>query len=348
MSVELRSDNAAGVAPEILAAIAAANRGSALGYGGDDWTAQLTATVREVFEHPTATVYPVATGTAANALGLTSMCQPWQAVVCHESSHIYVNECSAVSMLGGGLTMRAIPGPAYKLSPESLSIALAAVRWGDNHQSQPAVLSLTQPTDFGTLYSVNDVASLAAIARDLGMAVHIDGARIANALAALRCSPAELTWKAGVSMISLGGIKNGLMSADAIVCFDRSFDEQLDYRTKRSGHVSSKMRFQSVQLTEYLTNDLWLRLAQHSNAEMCTLASGLADVGLDLLSPPAVNMAFVRLEADRADRLQTAGVQFYRTAPGVIRLVTSFQTTDADIEHVVSSVARGVTHFPRA
>jgi threonine aldolase len=337
--IELRSDNAAGVAPEMLAAVAAANTGSALAYGDDHVTTQLEAVVRDVFEHPTARVFPVTSGTAANALALTSLCPPWGAVLCHESAHILKSEGGATSMLGGGAVMQGVAGSSHRVHPDGLQAALDAVRWGDPHHSQPAVLSLTQPTDMGTIYTVAEIAALADTARDRGLRVHIDGARIANATARLGCSAADITWRAGVDVLSLGATKNGALSAEAIVVFDNNAADELVYRTKRSGHVTSKMRFQSAQLIAYLTDDLWLRLATHSNQKMEKLAAGLVDAGVEFLNPPDVNMLFARVPDEAATQLEAAGLLFYRIGPGLIRLVTSWQTSDDDIGQTLERFA---------
>ncbi|MBI4940408.1 MAG: low specificity L-threonine aldolase [Actinobacteria bacterium] len=338
-TVELRSDNAAGVAPQVLAAVAAANTGSALGYGGDDVTARLEQRVREVFEHPTARVFPVVTGTAANALALSAMCPPWGAVLCHAGAHILTNEANATAMFGGGVLMHGVPGEAGRLSADGVRAALDAVWWGDNHVSQPAVVSLTQATEQGTLYPVAEVAAVAAVAAGRGMRVHLDGARFANAVAALGCTPADLTWRAGVSTVSLGAIKNGGLSAEAVVTFDDAVAAELYYRTKRAGQVSSKMRFQSAQLLAYLTDDLWLHLAGSSNRAMARLADGLTRLGAHLEDRPEANIAFVRADAATADRLRAAGLLFYDTAPGTIRLVTSWQTSDQDVDAALAAFA---------
>lgn len=337
--IEFRSDNSAGVAPEILVAIADANVGSAVAYGADQQTARLEQRVREVFEHSTARVFPVSSGTAANALGLTALCPPWGSVLCHETAHILQSECGATSMLGGGMVIRGVPGADYRVQPATLRSALESVRWGDPHHSQPAVLSLTQPTDMGTIYSVDEVAALAAIARERDLRMHIDGARIANAIVALGCSPADLTWRAGVDIVSLGATKNGVLSTEAIVSFDDQAADQLVYRTKRSGHVTSKMRFQSAQLSAYLENDLWLRLAANSNAMMARLADGLQRLGVSLLNSPDVNIVFAEISDEAAARLEAAGLLFYRIRPGVIRLVTSWQTTSDDVDSALAQMA---------
>lgn len=338
-TIELRSDNSAAIAPEILQAVVDGNVGSALAYGDDDVTARLHDVVRRVFEHDTARVFPVTSGTAANALSLSALSPPWGSVLCHETAHIIVNEGGATSMFGAGAVMSPVRGIDFRMDAAGLREALASVRWGDPHHSQPAVLSLTQPTDMGTMYRVADVAELSGIARARGLRVHLDGARLANALVALGCSPADLTWRAGVDVLSLGATKNGGFSAEAIVAFDDRAADELVYRTKRAGHVTSKMRFQSLQLVAYLTDDLWLRLAAVANVRMVRLAGGLAELGVGFVNRPDVNMLFAEVADDAATRLEARGLLFYRISPGVIRLVTSWQTTDADVDAALAAFA---------
>ena len=338
-TIEFRSDNSAGVAPEILAAITDANQGWVIAYAAAPVTDRLESVIREVFEHDTARVFPVTSGTAGNALALTAICPPWGSVVCHETAHILNSEGGATSMLGGGAVMHGIPGDDYRMQPDSLRQALTSVRWGDPHHSQPSALSFTQPNDMGTVYQVAEIAELSAIARGSGLRVHLDGARFANALVALGCTPAEMTWKSGVDIVTLGATKNGGLSAEAIVVFDDDAADELVYRTKRSGHVTSKMRFQSAQLIAYLTDDLWLRLARNSNERMSELAAGLEGLGVELLNRPDVNMLFARVSDETADRLEAAGLLFYRLGAETIRLVTSWQTTTAEIEQALQAFA---------
>lgn len=322
-----------------MAAVAAANVGSALAYGKDPWTERLRDRVAEVFEFPEVAVFAVSSGTGANALGLSALCPPWGAVLCHESAHILRSEGGATSHFGGGAVMVGLAGEGSKVAPSAVQAALDATNWGDPHHSQPSVLSLTVPTDQGALYRPAEVDALATVAASKGLRTHIDGARLANVVAALGCSPADLTWRAGVSMLSLGATKNGAMSTDAIVCFDPEAAEQLVYRTKRAGQVASKMRFQSVQLDAYLTDGLWLSLASVANAAMARLAAGLVGLGVEVVVPPEVNMVFVRVADPVAVAVQAAGLDCYRMGPGVIRLVTSFQTTDADIDLALQHLA---------
>ena len=341
--IELRSDNTAGVVPEILEAVSRANAGTALAYGGDELTAQLESVVREVFEHPTAHVFPVTSGTAANALSLSSLCPPWGSVLCHESAHILNSECASTSLLGGGAAIRGIPGTDFRISPDSVQDTFDGIRWGDPHHSQPAVLSFTQPTDMGTIYSLDEIAGVVAVAKTRGLRIHIDGARVANALVALDCSPADLTWRSGVDVLSLGATKNGALSAEAIVAFDDRAAEELVYRTKRAGHVTSKLRFQSAQLIAYLSDGLWLRTAANSNARMAELAAGLAALGVEFVNRPDVNMVFAYVDDATADQLEAAGLLFYRMGRGTIRLVTSWQTTVKDIEVALAAFETALT-----
>jgi threonine aldolase len=348
--IELRSDNAAGVAPEILAAVASANSGTALAYGADALTERLHDVVREVFEHPTARVFPVTSGTAANALAISAATPPWGAVLCHETAHILNSEGGATSLLGGGAVMRGVAGDDFQIDPEMLHAALDSAWWGDPHHSQPSVLSFTQPTDRGTVYPVSRLAELVAIAEPFGLRAHLDGARVANALVATGASPAEMTWRAGIDIVSLGATKNGALSSEAIVAFDDRVADELVYRTKRAGHVTSKMRFQSAQLIAYLSDGLWLRLAGNSNTRMAELAGGLAGLagrGVTALNRPDVNMLFVELPIGAADALEAADVLFYRMGRGpgggeVARFVTSWQTTPDEVATVVERVAAAV------
>ena len=340
MTVELRSDNAAAVSPAILEAMAAVNSGSALAYGGDEVTAALQERVREVFEHPTARVFPVLSGTAANALSLSAMTPPWGSVVCHETAHIMGSEGGATSFLSGGAVMTGIAGDDYKMAPEALQTHLDGVRWGDPHHSQPAVLSLTSPSDYGTVYSPREIAELTAIAKTRDLRVHLDGARFANAVVATGATPADLSWRAGVDVLSLGATKNGALSAEAIVCFTDAPADELVYRTKRSGHVTSKMRYQSAQLLAYLTDDLWLDNARNANERMAELAAGLRAAGVRITNSVDANLAWVELPEEAADRLEAAGVLFH-TLDGQVRFVTSWQTTTEEIRTVLGLLADG-------
>lgn len=341
--IELRSDNAAGVAPEILRAVAAADDGSALAYGGDSLTSRLHELVGATFEAEHVSVWPVSTGTAANALALSAMCPPWGSVLCHETAHIIRNEGGATSMFSGGAVMRGVGGDRSLVSPDALEAALLDTNWGDPHHSQPRVLSLTCPSDMGTVYLPGEIAQLTSIAAHRGLRSHLDGARLANAIVANACAPADLTTRAGLHAFSLGSIKNGGMSTDAVVCLDPSLDEELLYRTKRAGHVASKMRYASAQLIAHLQDGLWLRLAERSNAAMAVLADSLSDAGAEFLETPQANMLFLCADGPLADALEAEGLDFYRISDSVIRFVTSWQTSDEDAREVARRWERATT-----
>ncbi len=333
--IELRSDNCAGVAPTILAALTAANEGSALAYGGDRWSDELREVVAEAFQSPDAQVFPVSSGTAANSLALSALCPPWGSVLCHETAHIHRNECGATSMFAAGAVMRGLPGDDFKLQPASVADAFAATNWGDPHHSQPSVVSFTCPTDMGTVYTAAELRAVAELATSRGLKLHLDGARLANAVASLHCSPTALTRDVGMHAFSLGAIKNGAMSTDAIVSLDPEVGEQLLYRTKRAGHVASKMRFQSVQLIEYLRDGLWVKLARQANAAMTELVRGLRARDIELLAEPQANMAFLRIDPAVWSAWAAQDVLFYDLGHDTIRLVTSWQTTPDDVTEVL-------------
>jgi threonine aldolase len=277
----------------------------------------------------------VASGTAANSLALSSLCPPWGAVLCHESAHIIVNEGGATSLFSGGGVMRGLPGAGYLVDPQAMQQVFDRTNWGDPHHSQPAVLSLTCPTDMGTVYSPAQITELTAQAHARGLRTHLDGARLANGIVAQQCSPATLITNSGIDAFSLGAIKNGALSTDAIVCFQPEASEQLVYRVKRAGHVASKMRFQSAQLVAYLTDGLWLRLAQRANDAMEQLSTGLRALDVELLAEPEANMLFAQVGTEAIARLSQQGLLFYDMPGGVLRFVTSFQTTADEIAEVL-------------
>ncbi|GAB2602744.1 threonine aldolase family protein [Pseudactinotalea suaedae] len=328
--IDLRSDNTAGAEPYVLEALAAANTGTAASYGDDEVSARLARRVSETFERE-AFVFPVVSGTAANALGISALCPPWGAVVCHEGAHILVNEAMATSMFSGGAALLGLAGEGSRLTTAALTACLERTAWDDPHSSQPAVLSLTQATEMGEVYQPEEIAALAEVARSRGMRVHLDGARVANAVAALGCTPADLSWRAGVEVLSLGATKNGTMTADAIVTFDAAVAQELRFRLKRAGHVASKGRFQAAQLDAYLTDGRWLASASRANAAMAQLLAGLARLGYEPVVPARANLALVAVPDEISARWAQAGVQFYVIEPGVVRFVTSWATTDADI-----------------
>jgi threonine aldolase len=329
--VNFASDNVTGAAPEILAAIAAANSGAATPYGGDESTRRLERRFAEVFEHEVA-VFPVATGTAANALALACLTPPFGAIYCHEDAHIATDECGAPEFFTGGAKLVTCPGEHGKLAPETLAGRIAGA--GVVHNVQPAVVSITQETEAGTVYRADEIAALSALARRHGLALHMDGARFANAVASLGCAPADITWRAGVDALSFGATKNGALAAEAVLFFAPAKAEAFGFRRKRAGHLVSKQRFIAAQLEAYLTDDLWLRNARRANAMAARLGSGLAQLaGAQLLHPVDGNEVFVELTETAIERLAAAGFAFYRwgDAP-VLRLVTAFDTAAAAVE----------------
>lgn len=332
------SDNVTGAAPEILAAIATANDGPAMAYGDDPLTQRVERRIAEVFECE-AEVFLVATGTAANSISLSVMAPPFGAIFCHPESHIECDECGAPEFYTGGAKLVHLPSADGKVHADSLAAALAAPDHGVHHVRAAAV-SLTQASEAGTVYTPDEVRAVAEAAHDAGLKVHMDGARFANAVAALGCSPAETSWKVGVDILSFGASKNGALAAEAIVVFDRPLADQLAYRRKRGGHLFSKMRFLAAQFDAYLTDDLWLSLAAHANRAARRLADGLAGVpGARFLHPVEANEMFVELPEAAIRALEDAGFRFYRW-PGegarLLRLVTAWNTTDADVDAFVA------------
>lgn len=345
--MDFTSDNASGIAPEILDALARANAGTASSYGADEVTARLKARLSEVFEHDL-DVFPVVTGTAANALALATLTPPHGAVLCHELAHVHADECGAPEMFSGGAKLVPVGGAGARIDAALLVAELAKLPAGNVHNVQPATLTLTQSTELGGVYTPGEIAALAAIARERDMHVHMDGARFANALASLDVSPAEATWKAGVDIMSFGATKNGAMAAEAVIVFDAGIASDLAFRRKRAGHLLSKMRFISAQLEAYIEDGLWLRLAAHSNAMTARLAAGLRSFqGAELLVEPQANEIFLRLPVVTLKRLRDEGARFHPwPMPGddraarTVRLVTSFQTTPEEVDRFIS-VASG-------
>jgi threonine aldolase len=339
------SDNCYGAAPQMLDALAKANGGAAASYGDDTITARLKTLFSEIFERDVA-VFPVISGTAANALSLATLTPPHGAVVCHAQSHIAVDECGAVEMATHGARLITIEGAGGMLRPAAIRTAIAPIQKGVVHHAQLAAISLTQSTEFGTVYRAQQIAEISEIARAHGMKMHLDGARFANALSHLKCAPADITWRAGVDVMSFGATKNGALGAEAVVFFDPRAAADFEYRRKKSGHLVSKMRFVSAQLEAYVKDGLWLTNASRANALAARLAQGLRTVaGVEMGHPVESNAVFAEMPDEIKVRLRKAGAQFYDWAPPkggktLIRLVTSFATPDEDVANFLS-IARG-------
>ena len=337
------SDNVAGIAPEILAALAAANAGTEQSYGADAVSARVERRLAEIFEHEVA-VFPVATGTAANALALATLVPPWGVVYCHEEAHVAVDECGAPEFYTAGARIAGIAAPHGKLGAAHLAALLPGGQ-GVVHHMQPAAISLTQASEAGTVYGAHEIAAIAELARRHGLGLHVDGARFANALVHLGCAPADITWRAGVDVLSFGATKNGAAAAEAVIFFDPAKAADFAFRRKRGGHLFSKMRFLSAQLDAYLENDLWLRNARHANAMATRLANGLQQIpGVHLRHPVEANELFVEMPNSLIETLFARGFQFYRwNGPqgNCVRLVTAFNTAADDVD-VFLTTARGV------
>ena len=335
------SDNMAGASPQIARAVADAATGQVLPYGNDPFTDRARARLAEIFERDV-DVFPVATGSAANSLSLAALTPPWGSVLAHPDSHINNDECGAPEFFTNGAKLVGVPGPDSKIDPDTLRAAVRR-KAGDVHSVQPSVVSISQATESGSVYTLDEIRELAAIARDAGLRVHLDGARFANALDHLGTSPAELTWKAGVDVLSFGATKNGAMTADAIVSFDPALAVELAFRTKRGGHLASKMRFHTAQIDAYLTDELWLRNAHQANAMAARLGDGLKAIpGIGLLAVPQANIVFCRLPQPVTEGLLAEGYAFYhdRWELGIVRFVTAFSHSAQDIDHLLDAVRR--------
>lgn len=335
--MDFHSDNAAGVHPAILEAVASAANAEPAGYDGDRFTARLDAVFSDLFE-TAVKVFAVPSGTAANALGLAAAVPPFGGVWCHQDAHIEVDEAGSVPFYTGGASLMLVPSPAGKLTVEALDEA-AARRRGDVHQVQPAALSLTQATECGTVYSPFDVAALSGWAKARGLAVQMDGARFANAVQHLGCAPADLTWRAGVDMLSFGCIKNGGLSSEALVVFDENLAKTIPVRRKRAGLMPSKGRFAAAQLLAMVEDGLWLDIAARSNAGAQRLAASAAG---RLLYPVQANELFVRLSAAERAALRAQGFGFYDwelAGPDAARFVVRWDQEDAAIDQLAAALS---------
>lgn len=330
------SDNYAGVHPEILAAIALANGGHQVAYGEDAYTAHLQDVFRAHFG-PRARTYPVFNGTGANVVALQAVTDRWESVVCAESAHIHVDECGAPEKVGG-LKLLTVLTEDGRLTPELID--RQAWGWGDQHRAQPRVVSLAQSTELGTVYSPEEIAAICRHAHDHGMLVHVDGARLANAAAALGCSLGALTTDTGVDILSYGGTKNGLMLGEAVVVLNPDAVRGVEYLRKFSMQLASKMRFVSVQFEALLAGDLWLRNATHANAMAARLAEAVRTIpGVELTRPVRSNAVFAVLPPDVTARLQKR-FRFYTwdEATGEVRWMTAFDTTEDDIDAFAAAI----------
>ncbi len=327
------SDNAAPVHPKVMEAIATANVLDTA-YDGDAWSQKLDSAFSDLFEKQVKAVW-IGSGTAANSLALAALCPPYGSIICHKDAHIQNDECSAPEFFTHGAKLALIGGPAAKISADALNAKLESTPKGV-HWAQPKAVSITNATEYGCVYSPQDVAALSAICRNHNLGLHMDGARFANAVAHLGCSPAEITWKAGVDILSFGCVKNGGMAAEALIFFRPELAEGFAERRKRAGQLFSKGRFYAAQILALIENGLWLQNADQANAAAKILGQA---AGARLLYPVEANEIFLRITPGEAASLRTMGFDFYDWAEGEVRLVTSWQHQQADVRPLADAIA---------
>ena len=343
------SDNAGGVHPRIMAALSAANDGYVPSYGGDRITQAAQELLREVFDAPEAAIHFVPTGTAANALSLSLLTPCWGKVFCHQDAHIQTSEANAPEFFTGGAKLVPVAGAAGRITAEGLAEALFLQGRDAVHAGQNTALSLTNATEWGTVYSVDEVTALTAIARDQGLSCHMDGARFANALVALDVAPADLTWQAGIDVLSLGGTKNGCMGVEAVMIFDPALSDEFEFRRKRAGALVSKHRFLAAQLLAWLEGDLWLQLARHANAMAHELALGLARLpGVRIDQRVETNAVFATIPYHLHQRARAAGIGYHLWPhtqaeapddPVSVRLVCGWDTRPEEVAGALAALS---------
>lgn len=336
--MNFRSDNEAPINPKILQAIVAANQGFEESYGYDSYSEQFTQQCQQLFQC-WCEVLPLTTGTAANSIAMTLACPPYGSILCHENSHIFADECGAPEFFTAGAKLIPLPGKHGKMDLDHLDRYLAGTGVHGEHESLPSVISITQCTEAGTLYTLNELKRLKAIKQKYNLALHMDGARFANALVSLDCSIAAMTWQSGVDLLSFGATKNGAMMAEALIVFNPHLTQQIKRLRKRSGHLISKMRFISAQLMAYLNDDLWLELARHAN-QMATIFKHQAINNIEFIHPVEANEVFCRLPLDLIAHLKELGFEFH-IWPGhddVIRLVFSHATEKSKVDQLIKTI----------
>ena len=337
---QFASDNSAGICPEAWGALQAANTGFAPSYGADAWTERACELIRALFERPDAQVFFVFNGTASNALCLAHLTRSYQGIICHQSAHVQTDECGAPEFFSGGAKLVGIPGDEAKLSADTVRDVLSAR--ADLHFPKLRALTVSQSTEWGTFYRPSELSALSAAAHERGLLVHMDGARFANVMAAhAGSSAADLSWRAGVDVLSLGGTKNGLNTTEAVVFFDPALARDFDYRAKQGGQLASKMRFQSCQWQAVLESGAWVRHAAHANAMAHRLSTAIVAIpGVKLARPVEVNAVFIDMSAWLVDAMTAAGWHFHYMSGAGHRLMCSWATTAADIDAFVQDLQR--------
>lgn len=331
------SDNYAGICPEAWAALAEANQGHARSYGDDLWTQKASDLIREVFETD-CEVFFVFNGTAANSLSLASLCQSYHSILCHETAHVETDECGAPEFFSNGTKVLLLPGDNGKINPPAIERMVK--RRADIHYPKPRAVSVTQATEVGTVYSVAELRALGELSTRLGLKIHMDGARFANAVASLGVAPREITWQAGIDVLCFGGTKNGTHVGDAVVFFNRGLAQEFDYRCKQAGQLASKMRFLAAPWVGMLQDGAWLRRAAHANQMAQLLFDGLQDVPeVTILFPRQANSVFAELPPQAIAGLRDRGWMFYTfIGQGGCRLMCSWDTTEGDVQAFVSDL----------
>jgi threonine aldolase len=331
---EFASDNTAPICPEAFAALQEANTGYAAAYGEDHWTARVSDRIREIFETD-CDVYFVSTGTAANALALAQVCQPFDSIICHQNAHIQTDECGAPEFFTGGSKLLLVGGSNGKIDIAQAKALI--IRQNDVHSHKPGVISIAQATEFGTVYTRDEIAAVTDLARSHGLFVHMDGARFANSVLSLNCVPRTITWEAGIDVLCLGGTKNGTAAGELVIFFNKAVSREFGYRVKQSGQIASKMRFMTAPWMGLLTGDAWLRNAQHANAAARELARRLqGKANVQIVFPVEANAVFARMNDELVRVLETRGWRFYKfMEPDVYRLMCSWATNEREIADFV-------------
>jgi threonine aldolase len=345
------SDNQSCASSQVIETMIEANQGFTHGYGDDEWTDRAVEELRRVFDYDLE-AYFVATGTASNCLALSCLTQPWEAILCHSNSHILIDESTAPEFFSGGARMIPISQDAGRLSAEHVEHYFKNAGTDVPHNPQAGALSITQASEIGLVYSIEELNAISSICRNSGLRIHMDGARFANALVSLNCTPAELTWKSGVDVLCLGATKCGALCAEAIIFFNKEYSEDFIHRRKRSGHLVSKGRLFGAQFVGWLRDDHWLELARHANSQASQLAESISTFdGIEVVWPAEANQIFATMPRELAGRLQRAGAEFHDWYPKAlpkeieleesdvfVRLVTSFLTKDEHRQELIRQI----------
>ncbi len=333
------SDNYAGICPEAWQAMQAANIGFASSYGDDQWTARACASIRDIFETD-CEVFFVFNGTAANSLALASLCRSYHSIICHESAHVETDECGAAEFFSNGTKILLVGGENGKVNPDEIEHAV--MKRSDIHYPKPKAISITQSTELGTVYNPEELGALGELAKKHDLRLHMDGARFANAVAALDIAPKDITWKAGVDVLCFGGTKNGMAVSEAVVFFNKGLADEFDYRCKQAGQLASKMRFLSAPWTGMLESGAWLKNAAHANRCAAVLEARLSQIpGISVKFPREANALFIEMPPLMAAQLKELGWKFYTfIGAGGARIICSWETTGEEIDSLVADISR--------